>query len=174
MQYSSVPSYFHPYPCWGWYDSNAYSSSYFIPHNIEYSTHINSDFKKQSYNKDHLIPKNQSRAQNKNRMIKQVYLVKKDNRKSKSSYLNSCVIELEEVLDTSASSAQTIEKLVSYSPCTKFELKKPNVPKVKKDVSLSKTNSHRRSPLGLSIWHNKSLDKTRCTRVEKERRGMGS
>jgi hypothetical protein len=36
--------------------------------------------------------------------------VKKDNSKAKSSYLNSCVIEPEEVLDTLASSAQTIEK----------------------------------------------------------------
>jgi hypothetical protein len=55
------------------------------------------------------------------------------------------------VLDTSASSAQTVEKSVSDSPGTKSELKKHNVPKVKKDVSLSKTNSQPRSPLGLSI-----------------------
>jgi hypothetical protein len=34
MQYGSTPSYFHPYPSWGWYDSNAYSSSYFRTHNI--------------------------------------------------------------------------------------------------------------------------------------------
>jgi hypothetical protein len=36
--------------------------------------------------------------------------VKKDNRKAKNSDPNSCVIEPEEVLDTLASSAQTIEK----------------------------------------------------------------
>jgi hypothetical protein len=44
MQYRSGPWYFHPYPSWGWYDLNAYSSSYFRPHNIEYSAHFNSDF----------------------------------------------------------------------------------------------------------------------------------
>ena len=74
-------------------------------------------------------------------MVKQVYVVNKDNRKAKSSDLNSCITEPEEVLDTSASSTKTIEKLANDSPCTKFELKKPNVPK------------QPRSPLGLSIWH---------------------
>jgi hypothetical protein len=34
-------------------------------------------------------------------MVKQVYVVKKDNRKAKSSDLNSCITEPEEVLDTS-------------------------------------------------------------------------
>jgi hypothetical protein len=29
MQYGSAPLYFHPYPSWGSYDSNTYSSSYF-------------------------------------------------------------------------------------------------------------------------------------------------
>jgi hypothetical protein len=87
-----------------------------LDHNIEYSTHFNSDFEKRSYDKDCFIFfKNRSRAQNKNRMVKQVYLVKKDNRKSKSSDLNSCITEPEEVLDTLASSTKTIEKLASNS-----------------------------------------------------------
>jgi hypothetical protein len=66
MQYGSAPSHFHPYPSWGWYDSNAYSSSYFRPHNIEYSSHFDSDFEKRSYEKHRFISKNRSRAQNKN------------------------------------------------------------------------------------------------------------
>jgi hypothetical protein len=129
MQYGLAPSYLHPYPPWGWYDSNACSSSYFRPNNIEYSAHINSDFEKQSYDKDHFISKNRSIDQNKNRMVKQVYVVKKDNRKAKSSYLNSCITEPGEGLDTLDSSAQTIEKLASDSPGTKSELKKLYVPK---------------------------------------------
>jgi hypothetical protein len=160
---------YHPFPSWGWYDSNAYSSSYSRPHNIEYSVHINSDFEKQSYDKDHFISKNRSRAQNKNRMVKQVYVVKKDNRKTKSSNLNSCITEPKEVLDTSASSAQTIEKSVSDSPGTKSEFKNPNMLKVKEDVSLSNTNSQPRSPLGLSIWH-KRLEKLCAQKLKK--RGM--
>jgi hypothetical protein len=67
MQYSSTHSYFHPYPPWDWYDSNAYSS-YFRPNNIEYSGHINFDFEKQSYDKDRFISK-----ENKNRMVKVPY-----------------------------------------------------------------------------------------------------
>jgi hypothetical protein len=97
MQYGSATLYFHPYPSWCWYDSNAYSSSHFRPHNIEYSAHSNSDFEKRSYDKDRFISKNRSKAQNKNRMVKQVYVVKKDNRKSKSPDLNSCIIDEREM-----------------------------------------------------------------------------
>jgi hypothetical protein len=75
-----------------------------------------------------------------------------------------------EVLDTLASSAQTVEKLASDSPGTKSEPKKHNVPKVKEHVSLSKTNSQPISPLGLSIWHNKSLEKLGAQELIK--RGM--
>jgi hypothetical protein len=141
MQYSSAPSYFHPYPSWDWYDSNTYSSSsYFRLHNIEYLAHSNSDFVKQSYNKVRFISKNRSRAQNENRVVKQVYVVKRDNRKVKNSDLNSCVTEPCELLDTSTSSAQIIEKSTSESPDTKSEFKNPNMPKVKEDVSSSNTN----------------------------------
>jgi hypothetical protein len=157
MQYGSATSYFHPYPSWGWYDSNAYSSSYFRPHNIEYSSHFNSDFEEQSYDKDRFIYKNRSRAQNKDQMDKQVYVVKKDNRKAKSSDLNSCITEPEEMLDTLARSTQTIGKSASDSPGTKSKLKKPNVPK------------QPRNPLRLSIWH-KRLEK--LSAQELESRGM--
>jgi hypothetical protein len=91
-------------------------------------------------------------------MVKQVYVVKKDNRNAKSSDLNSCITKPEEVLNTSASSAQTIEKLASDSPGTKYELKKPNVTK------------QLRSPLGLSIWHNQRLEKLNTQELKK--RGM--
>jgi hypothetical protein len=86
-------------------------------------------------------------------MVKQVYVVKKDNRKDKSSDLNSCITEPEEVLDTSASNTQTIEKSASDSPGTKSGLKKPNVPK------------QPRSPLGLSIRH-KRLEKLSAEELE--------
>jgi hypothetical protein len=94
--------------------------------------------------------------------------VKRDNRKNKNSDLNSC--EPGEVLDTSASSAQTIEKSASNSPGTRSEFKKPNMPKVKEDVSSSNTNSQPRSPLRLSIWHNKRLEKRGAQKLKK--RGM--
>jgi hypothetical protein len=62
------------------------------------------------------------------------------------------------VLNTSASIAQTIEKLASDSPGTKSEFKNPNVPK------------QLRSPLGLSIWHHKMLEKFSAQELKK--RGM--
>jgi hypothetical protein len=170
MQYDSALSYFHPYPSWGWYDSNAYSSSYFGPHKIEYLAYLNSNFDQRSYDKDRFISKNWSSSQNKNIVVKQVYVVKRDNRKIKNSNLNSRVIEPCEVLDTSASSAQTIEKSASDSPSSKSEFKKLNMPQVKEDVSSSNTNSQPISPLGLSIWHNKRLEKLGAQELKK--RGM--
>jgi hypothetical protein len=91
-------------------------------------------------------------------MVKQVDVGKKDNRKAKSLYLNSCITEPEEVLDNLASSAQTIKKLASDSLGTKSKLKKPNVPK------------QSRIPLGISIWHNKRLEKLGAQELKK--RGM--
>jgi hypothetical protein len=120
------------------------------------------------------MDKNWSRTRNKNRVVKQFYVVRRDNRKAKNSYMNSCVTEPGEVLDTSASSSQTIEKSASNSPGTRSEFKKHNVPKVKEDISSSNTNSQPRSPLRLSIWHNKRLEKKPgAQKVEEERHDMG-
>jgi ribosomal protein S3 len=71
-------------------------------------------------------------------VVKQVYVLRKDNRKAKNSDLNLCVTEPGEVLGTSTSSAQTIEKSTTNILGIKYELRMPNVTKVKKDVSLSK------------------------------------
>jgi hypothetical protein len=90
-------------------------------------------------------------------MVKQVYVVKKDNIKAKSSDLNSCITEPGEVLDTSGSSTQTIGKLAIDSPDTKSELTKSNVPK------------QPRISLWLSIWH-KRLEK--LSAQELKTRGM--
>ncbi|KAG2590354.1 hypothetical protein PVAP13_5NG272840 [Panicum virgatum] len=179
MQFGSAPTYFHPYSSWGWYDSNSYSSSHFRPHNVEYSAPSNFDFGKQPYNKDprggtpvlgyrhRFIPKNRSGAQNKNKVVKQVYVVKKDNRKGKGSDLNSYVAKPNKVLDTSASSAKTVEKSASNIVGTKFEPRNFNVPNVDKDVLLSKTKSQPRSSLGLSNWHKKKLEKLSTCELKK-------
>ena len=167
MQFGSAPTYFHPYSSWGWYDSNSYSSSHFRPHNVEYSAPSNSDFGKQPYNKDRFIPKNRSGAQNKNKVVKQVYVVKKDNRKGKGSDLNSYVAKPNKVLDTSASSAKIVEKSASNIVGTKSEPRNFNVPNVDKDVLLSKTKSQPRSSLGLSNWHKKKLEKLSACELKK-------
>ena len=167
MQFGSDATYFHPYSSWGWYDSNSYSSSHFRPHNVEYSAPSNSDFGKQPYNKDRFIPKNRSGAQNKNKVVKQVYVVKKDNRKGKGSDLNSYVAKPNKVLDTSASSAKTVEKSASNIVGTKSEPRNFNVPNVDKDVLLSKTKSQPRSSLGLSNWHKKKLEKLSACELKK-------
>jgi hypothetical protein len=70
-------------------------------------------------------------------------------------------------LDTLTCSAQTIEKSTSESHDTKFEFKKHNMPKVKEDVSSSNMNSHPRSSPGLSIWHNKRLEKLSAQKLKK-------
>jgi hypothetical protein len=104
-------------------------------------------------------------------MVKQVYVVKKDNRKNKSSDLNSCVTEPKEVLYASSSSDQTIEISSSDSPGTKSELLMCH--KLRKICRYPKL-IHNQEPTQIINLAQREARKTRCTRVEKERHDMGS
>jgi len=167
IPYAPHPTSLHPYSSSGWDNSWAHTPSYLRPYHVEYLAPSNSDFGKQPYNKDRFIPKNRSGAQNKNKVVKQVYVVKKDNRKGKGSDLNSYVAKPNKVLDTSASSAKTVEKSASNIVGTKSEPRNFNVPNVDKDVLLSKTKSQPRSSLGLSNWHKKKLEKLSACELKK-------
>ena len=85
MSYGPQPTYFYPYSSWGWFDEEAHVPSYFRSQYIEYSTPRYSE-RSLSY-KDH-FDQNQSGAQPKKKVVKQVYHVKYDGRKKKSSDLN--------------------------------------------------------------------------------------
>ena len=65
-------------------------SIYFRPYHVEYSARRNPVFERQPhFQKDRCGQKNPSEVQNKKKVVKQVYRVKRDGRKDKSSDLSS-------------------------------------------------------------------------------------
>jgi hypothetical protein len=88
MYYGPQPTYFHPYSPWGWFDEGTHLLSYDRPQYIEYATPRYSE-KSSSY-KDR-FDQNRSGAQAKKKVVKQFYSVKYDDRKDKSSDLNSTI-----------------------------------------------------------------------------------
>src|SRR5215216_3683450 len=82
-----VPSYDHvnPYPSWNMYDTRAHSSSYFRPSHKYYAAPKRSTFE-QAHVKDRFNHKESVRSsRNKKEVVKQVYRVKKDGRRSATS-----------------------------------------------------------------------------------------
>ena len=82
-----IPSYDHvnPYPSWDSYDARAHSSSYFRSSHKHYAAPKRSTFE-QSHVKDNFNHKESVwSSMNKNEVVKQVYRVKRDGRKSATS-----------------------------------------------------------------------------------------
>jgi hypothetical protein len=103
VSYAPCPTSAHPYSSWGWSDSWAHTLSYFRPYHVEYAAPRRSSRARQPYvESDRFEYKNRSSAQYKKKVVKQVYQVKRDGRKDKSSNLNSIVEKLINVLTTSA------------------------------------------------------------------------
>jgi hypothetical protein len=86
MYYRPQPTHFHSYSPWGWFDEETHLPSYYRPQYIEHGTPRYSE-KSPSY-KDR-FDQNRSGAQAKKKVVKQVYRMKYDDRKKKSSDLNS-------------------------------------------------------------------------------------
>ena len=86
ISYGTQPTCFHPYSSWGWFDQEAHVPPYFRP--IEYAAP--KYLEKSPYCKD-CFDQNWSGAQPKKKVVKQVYRVKKDGCKDKSSDLNSTI-----------------------------------------------------------------------------------
>ncbi|RCV26120.1 hypothetical protein SETIT_5G219800v2 [Setaria italica] len=126
------PTSFHPYSSWGWNDPWTHTP-YFRPYHVEYAAPREPSCARQPYvENDRFEHKDWSRVQNKKNVVKQVYQVKRDGRKDKSSDLNS--IRKKSAID---------------SPSTKSEQNKLKTPKNKKRVLLSKTEGKPSHPLGL-------------------------
>jgi len=85
MSYGPQPRGFHPYSSWGLFDQEAHLPPYFRPQYVEYVARRH--LERSSSYKDR-FDQNRSGAQPKKKMVKQVYRVKYDGRKKKSSNLN--------------------------------------------------------------------------------------
>ena len=148
MSYGPQPTYFHPNSSWGWFDQEAHVSPYFRPHYIEYAA---PRYLEKSSCKDH-FDQNQSRAQPKKTVVKQVYHVKKDGRIDKILELNSSIEKPITLLKNPA----IVDKGIGESSINildaKSEQNKVRVPKIKKDLPLSKKETKSKCSLGLSKW----------------------
>jgi hypothetical protein len=88
MSYGPQPAYFHPYSSWGWFDQEAHVPLYFRPQYVEYAVPRHSE--RSSSCKDY-FDQNRFGAQLKKKAVKQVYRMRYDGRKKKSSDLNSTI-----------------------------------------------------------------------------------
>jgi hypothetical protein len=169
-----MPPYAHvdPYPSWDRYDTRAHSPSYFRPSHQYYAAPRKSTFE-QSHVKDRFNHKESVRSSMKKKeVVKQVYRVQRDGRKSATSYLISSKKEPMKVL-TLATKGNEMKQSIVESQSAKSAEKKLRVHKAKKELPLVETESQPRCPLGLSYWQKNEFQK-QCTRVEKEEQGMGS
>jgi hypothetical protein len=77
VSYAPCPTSAHPYLSWGWSDSWAHTPSYFRPYHVEYAAPRRPSRARQPYvESDRFEYKNRSSAQNKKKVVKQVYKVK--------------------------------------------------------------------------------------------------
>jgi hypothetical protein len=106
MYYGPQPTYFHPYSLWGWLDEETHLPSYYRPQYIEYAA--DRYLEKSSSYKDQ-FDQNRSGAQAKKKVVKQVYRVKYDGRKDKSSNLNSTIEKLIMLLKNLANDGKEVE-----------------------------------------------------------------
>jgi hypothetical protein len=153
MYYGPQPTYFHPYSPWGWFGEETHLPSYYRPQYIEYAAPIYSE--KSSY-KDR-FDQNQSRTQAKKKVVKQVYRVKYDGRKDKSLDLNSTIEKPIMLLKNLANDGKEVEKSSIDVVGAKFEQKKMKMPKIKKELSLSKIEAKPTCSIGLPKWQKKKL-----------------
>jgi hypothetical protein len=135
MSYGPQPTYFYPYSSWGWFDEEAHVPPYFRPEYVEYAAprHL----ERSSSCKDH-FDQNRSGAQPKKKAVKQVYRVNYDGQKEKSSYLNSTIEKPITLLKNPAIDGKEVGKSSIDILGAKSKQKKVGVPKIKKDLPLSK------------------------------------
>jgi hypothetical protein len=160
VSYAPYSTNAHPYSSWGWSDSSTHTPSYFRPYHVDYAAPRRPSHARQPYvENDRFEYKDRSSAQNKKNVVKQVYRVKRDGRKDKSSNLNSINEKPINVLITSVIGGKGKEKSSVDTPSAKSEQKEVKRSKNKRGVLLSKIEAKSSHLLGLSNWQRKKLQK---------------
>lgn len=150
-----MPPYAHvdSYPSWDRYDTRAHSPSYFRLSHQYYAASRRSTFE-QLHVKDRFNHKESVKSSRKDEeVVKQVYRVKRDGRKSATSDLISNKKEPIKVLTLATKGNEASQS------SAKSEDKKLRVHKVKQELPLLQTKSQWRCPLGLLYWQKKELQK---------------
>ncbi|KAG2570878.1 hypothetical protein PVAP13_7KG186500 [Panicum virgatum] len=144
----------------GWDDPWAHTPSYFRPYYVEYAAPREPSRAGQLHNvNDHFKIKNWSRMLEKKKVVKQIYIVKRDGRKDTSSDLNTIDEKPINVSKTSAISDKGKGELSDDIPSVKSEKSKFKGPKINKEVLLSKDGVQPRCPLSTSNWQKRNLQK---------------
>ncbi|OEL32286.1 hypothetical protein BAE44_0006695, partial [Dichanthelium oligosanthes] len=144
-----------------------------MPYYVQYAAPRSPLFQKQPHVQKHrLEKKDRSRVQEKKNVLKQVYLVKKDGRKDKSSDLNSSNEKPLNVLKTSATNSKEKEQSATNILSAKSKQKKSNEPKIKK-CCCPKLKHNQDAHLVYQIGKRRSY-KGLCSRAEREEHGLGS
>jgi hypothetical protein len=154
MSYKSQPTYFHSYSPWGWFDEEAHVPSYFEPQHVKYAAHTN--LEKSSSYKDR-FDQNRSGAQPKKKAVKQVYRVKYDGRKKKSSDLDATIEKPITLLKNPAIDGKEVRKSSIVITGTKSVHKEVQVSKTKQELPLSKIKTKPKSSFGLPKWQERKL-----------------
>jgi hypothetical protein len=117
MSYGSSPACFHLYSSWGWYGTWAQPLSYYAPCHFENPA----PRRPQPHVKSHFDETNRSGFQEKKKVVKQVYRVKRDNRKDKSSDLFSSDTKPNMTITTSGNIGKDVKQQLGDAQVTKFE-----------------------------------------------------
>jgi hypothetical protein len=163
--YEPQPTYFHPYLYWGWFDQEAHVPPYFRPQYIEYAAPKHSE--RSSSCKDY-FDQNRSGALPKKKVVKQVYRVKYDGRKKKSSDLNLTIEKPITLLKNSDIDGKDMGNSSIDILDAKSQQKKVRVPKIKEELLLSKTKIKPRCSLGLPKWQEKKLHKLSAEKLKEK------
>jgi hypothetical protein len=149
----------------GWFDQEAHVPSYFRPQYIEYAAPRHSE--RSSSCKDH-FDQNRSGVQPKKKVVKQVYRVKYDDRKKKSSDLNSTIEKPITLLKNLAIDGKKVWKSSINILGAKSEQKKVRVSKVKNDLPLCKIEIKLICSISLPKWQKKKLQKLSAEKLKEK------
>jgi hypothetical protein len=101
-------------------------------------------------------------------VVKQVYRVKYDGRKEKSLDLNSIIEKPITLLKNPANDGKEVEKSSIDVVGAKFEQKKMKMPKIKKELLLSKIEEKPTCSIVLPKWQEKKLQKFSAEKLKEE------
>jgi hypothetical protein len=155
MPYGPSPTGFHPYSSWGWYGTWAQPLSYYAPCHFENAA----PRRPQQYVKICFDKTNRPSFQEKKKMVKQVYRVKWDNHKDKSSDPSSNGTKPNVTITTLANIGKEVKKQVGDAQGAKSEPMELKVSKVERKLPMPKSKAQLSHPLGLPNWQMRKLQK---------------
>jgi hypothetical protein len=155
MPYGPSPTGFYPYSSWGWYGIWEQPLSYYTPCHFENAAprrpqpQVNSRFDET----------NQPDFQEKKKVAKHVFQVKKDNRKDKSSDLSSSDTKPNVTITTSANVGKDVKQQVGDTQGAKSEPMELEVSNVERKLPMPKSEAQPSHPLDLPNWQMQKLQK---------------